>query len=1623
MDPPQAKRPGVASGASSVVSAKTFLARSFSRRDTQASDVQDPSVSTKGPLGLTTVHEPGDADAAADLVFVHGLNGGSMSTWSKGGDANLFWPGEFLPRDAFQDVRIHTFGYSSGVSRESVLNIQDFARSLLAAVQDAPTMSKSPQPRLIFIGHSMGGLVIKKAFIMGTQIPEFQSLVARTYAIFFLATPHQGADIAQTLSRLLALAPGSRPFVNDLFPQSPALQSINDEFPRVSGHLQLFSFYETKSMNYGVGKGLIVEKHAAVMNAPNERKTPLDADHRNAAMYASQNDPSYVSVRNALVTVVQSQRESSKSSKQELERETQMHLDRYLGIQDAPEDDIMTQDTARLAGSCEWLLRKDYFSSWRQGIDTRFLWLRGRPGTGKSVLTGHVVNTLRSLGFDCCFFFFSESDHSKSTVNSFLRSMAWQLAMLNEDILEKVGDLSSDWSEMPIDKIDHNLVWRRLYGSGLLKVKLSRPLYWVIDAMDECKASADLMGFLARAQQHWPLSIFVTSRDPPESHVSSATAAFSDLRTEVISDEDSNQDISLFLQTNLHLLPWARSETWSTPEEFVDHITKTAKGCFLWAYLVFTELRQVHTSAEIRKVLETNPSDIDSLYAKILTDMSNARFGKPLAKALLTWATYSFRPLSIHEARVCIEMDIHDTIDDVERSISTCCGNLVYVDRHNKMQLIHLTAREFLTRKDLTSDLVMDRKSAHRRMVMVCLRYLMGEDQKQGSSRPRSPQHGLVSETQNSGVLQEYASTSVFQHLHQVDSTDEAVLVAVSKFLQSPKILSWIEFLASKSNLAGIFYAGKTLRNFLDRRSRHSPPLSLLPINSRKDISVLERWANDLKHLPSRFSRWLRATPSCIHQLIPPFCPRHSIIRQQFSSPYKGLSVQGLSETGWNECITTITYPRGTKLTTVSSGDGYFALGMMNGKVIIYGGEISQEMHTLSHGEPVWRLAFSQPSNGKDQRTILASAGGKSIKLWDPESGLPMLRIAVDSFCLALAFTDDNSILRAVTKKNQLYEWDVETGALLDNPTDWTQDLLDEGTDFHYRAPQMAEVGSTAGLLCITYRGEDLVLWDYLDRNIHDIYEKHTGSRRYESTKLADGTTTVNGIAFSEQLDFNMLAISYWDGDLALYNTLDGSKVQLRENVNATLLVASPDSRTLAAADSRGNIKLFDFASLNFLYCIQFPNNHLRIKSLTFTPDSMRLIEIRGDQCRVWEPSILLRQGVEDENSDTVSISVGPEEIDYESREGTSITALTCANTPNLVFCGKEDGSVHVFDTGGPEPQSHQLFVQTAGCPIQLIHFESDAGILCCADVSGRVTGRQISRQRLGQRTRWDVSSPLINQRPMATTTQILSSGSQSRMIISTEQLDSLWQLPASDDSSPLTKLPGNTNPRWLQHFQDQDYVFFLGERQLRICKWHDLECIRVVDLEIGLESLIGRVIPLQNPRVPQFFVTATQTSGSRTDSSTYHVWDAQQITEGTTEISPTRDLGRISSKVESIVGSFGYRIVLCSSDYWICSVDLQPTPSTMTDPDDQVTSLARHFFIPSDWNSVAHRLIMGMGPGGDISVVRQGEFAVIKRGLEITENGGSFTARRGSGQQPQQRLGLPRRPAMRSGGLHTAPF
>lgn len=54
-------------------------------------------------------------------------------------------------------------------------------------------------------------------------------------------------------------------YINDLIPNSGAIQAINDDFRHIVQNLHLWSFYESVKTNLGVSQALIVEKDSAIL--------------------------------------------------------------------------------------------------------------------------------------------------------------------------------------------------------------------------------------------------------------------------------------------------------------------------------------------------------------------------------------------------------------------------------------------------------------------------------------------------------------------------------------------------------------------------------------------------------------------------------------------------------------------------------------------------------------------------------------------------------------------------------------------------------------------------------------------------------------------------------------------------------------------------------------------------------------------------------------------------------------------------------------------------------------------------------------------------------------------------------------------------------------------------------------------------------------------------------------------------------------------------------------------------------------------------------------------------------------------------------------------------------------
>ena len=211
-------------------------------------------------VGLHLLYAPpGDQkapDTAVDIVAVHGLNGKPLSTWTweprwtLAGSQSRLWLRDFLPK-AIPGARIFTFGYDAAIRNNSTAAITEFALELLDSIMNERD-GKVHRP-LIFVAHSLGGLVCKQALTFAQNRVEFHDIFVATKAVLFFGTPHRGsvtADAAGLVERLVPDILGVRgDLLKDLKTNSPRLRAIEKGFEDCKKFIITMSYYETRRTN------------------------------------------------------------------------------------------------------------------------------------------------------------------------------------------------------------------------------------------------------------------------------------------------------------------------------------------------------------------------------------------------------------------------------------------------------------------------------------------------------------------------------------------------------------------------------------------------------------------------------------------------------------------------------------------------------------------------------------------------------------------------------------------------------------------------------------------------------------------------------------------------------------------------------------------------------------------------------------------------------------------------------------------------------------------------------------------------------------------------------------------------------------------------------------------------------------------------------------------------------------------------------------------------------------------------------------------------------------------------------------------------------------------------------
>jgi len=230
------------------------------------------------------------------IVFVHGVFGGSVGTWTNS-ESGAYWPKLLLEDDTFKAADVYVYSYATPYLAASY-TIDELIENMRLMMDNDEVFQK--HKNVVFICHSMGGLVVRGL------IKRYPSNAAKVPLIYFFSTPTAGShvtELAQFLSRNPQLK-GMLPAGSDAY-----VTNLQHDWRALPLHVNSRCAYE-KLDTYGLR--IVDEQSAsALCDGPVD---PIDTNHIDIVKPRDRNGVPYIAFRQAFLAA---QQESSKSGSSE----------------------------------------------------------------------------------------------------------------------------------------------------------------------------------------------------------------------------------------------------------------------------------------------------------------------------------------------------------------------------------------------------------------------------------------------------------------------------------------------------------------------------------------------------------------------------------------------------------------------------------------------------------------------------------------------------------------------------------------------------------------------------------------------------------------------------------------------------------------------------------------------------------------------------------------------------------------------------------------------------------------------------------------------------------------------------------------------------------------------------------------------------------------------------------------------------------------------------------------------------------------------------------------------------------------------------------------------------------
>ena len=1235
-----------------------------------------------------------------------------------------------------------------------------------------------------------------------------------------------------------------------------------------------------------------------------------------------------------------------------------------LGVSELPSEDLSFFTERWKPGTCAWISYNPAFAEWLEdSTDSGILWMHALPASGKSILASYIITLLLDLYRPCSYFFFRFDDHSKKSLAACLRSLAFQIAQQLPGFQRALNSLSD--TGLKLEKADARTIWKKVFQDILFKSSLSTGLYWVIDGLDESdspKLLIDLLSSLNSSQL--PIKVLLISRRSPELALAMERIAMT-MPLRVMPIEDNQTDIEVFVKQEIELVH-------ATPElkaDIVRRLLDKAYGNFLWVRLALDELLQCHTQEDIEEALEGIPSGMEELYLRMegsITKSSRASH-KALATSIFSWAVCGRRPLTIEELSQALLPEF-PIVRDLKDTVSQMCGQFVVVDvRSSQVKMVHQTAKKFLLNTS-NSSLFIQPLVAHEQLFSKCVKFLSDPQLRR---RP-----GQVEEI----AFARYAAVSWAYHLDASSPASENVLNLLGDFFKGQAVLFWISVLARIGDLKTLVQTSRSLTIFIQRRRKHDAGISPL-LHKLEEIEGLELWVTDLNKICAKFSQNLIRDPSTIFKLVPPFCARDSMIYKLFASKdltASALRVSGITDTGWDDNLAKINVNPGHRATSIICFGSNFAVSTSNGSIVLYNAITFENICTFEHGERI--LAISWSNSG----ARFVSYGFRTTKIW-LMSALQLeftVPCSPKSRALGITFSsDDSKIIIGCMDRNIrcLALDDIQAGWSLMDVRLLREEVAERGNS---SSPNILKFNSDATSVAVAYRSFPLSAW-----SIESSEMIGRCMRNKETNQWSPVSDIVWHPTSGEVLG------RYHDGAVFKWHPYDQTHQEVF--ADATTVACSPEGSLFAITDAAGRIKLYNFHHFTIIYQLSYQGSSSQI---TFSPDSRRIYDLRGQFCNAWEPNALIRLSDTEERESEVGSEIGStpaasmlSEAHSEARD--RITALTVCPGTRYYAAGNDAGLVQIFEHG---KFVSELWKSKSMLMAVHVDWAEDGKHVGIFELGGRVFIQKVERPSKAN-TAWSFKEHLVVEVGVGVggVQQILLNHTSTHFLVASQTSINVWSCHAGEMVTSRIFEAKESPLRWMNHLTDSNLLMAFSLSHITVYKWHEMTMVATLDFAVTpLTKTLSQNDQEQNEskqEVPASSVTSTKTriqrlilsptkthiivqySQSLSTTGTHHqtlIFDKRSLSDTTqTKVVPIPIPDEISNQVEIPLTVLSKSLfIFLDKEHWMCSfrIDTNESPK-------------RHFFLPRDWLNTDSLALCTMLSDGTFLCPKNGEVAAVK--------------------------------------------